>query len=288
MIASRIALPVRDLGRSAEFYRDALKLVLTGGFRDHAGYDGDFYALPGGGELELTTGPAPPAGIVDEDLLLVLYVAGRDELEQWTARLAGLGLRPVPAANPYWNRTGITVLDPDGYRVVLAVRARTEPAPVRIEPHEGDRSELRPLFELAESSAEQLAAYLELGTVLVARRGDVAIGHLQLIPTQQPGEIEIKNLAVREQDQGRGVGRALVAAAVAHAERAGYARITVKTAAADTGDVRFYQRVGFRLTAVEHDAFTPETGYPDPILIDGIELRDAVWFARMLPSVESP
>jgi hypothetical protein len=57
----------------------------------------------------------------------------------------------------------------------------------------------------------------------------------------------------------------------------------VATATADVGNLRFYQRVGFRLLSVERDAFTPQTGYPQPIVIDGIALRDRVWLARELP-----
>ena len=56
--------------------------------------------------------------------------------------------------------------------------------------------------------------------------------------------------------------------------------MVVSTAAADTGNLRFYQRVGFRLLAVDRDAFTPATGYPDPIVIDGIRLLDRVWLSR--------
>ena len=29
---------------------------------------------------------------------------------------------------------------------------------------------------------------------------------------------------------------------------------------------------------IERDAFTPETGYPDPIMVDGVRLWDRVWF----------
>jgi len=37
---------------------------------------------------------------------------------------------------------------------------------------------------------------------------------------------------------------------------------------------------GFRMRSVERDAFTPATGYPAGLLIDGIELRDRVWLDR--------
>jgi hypothetical protein len=49
---------------------------------------------------------------------------------------------------------------------------------------------------------------------------------------------------------------------------------------ADIGNLRFYQRQGFRMRSVERDAFTPATGYPPGLLIDGIELRDRVWLDR--------
>jgi hypothetical protein len=56
--------------------------------------------------------------------------------------------------------------------------------------------------------------------------------------------------------------------------------LLVATAAADIGNLRFYQRQGFRMRSVERDAFTPATGYPPGLLIDGIELRDRVWLDR--------
>jgi predicted N-acetyltransferase YhbS len=284
VIGSRIAFPVRDLARSIDFYRDQLGLMHTGGFRDHAGYDGAFFALPGGGELEVTTGPVPPGDERGDDLLLVLYAADRTALQRRVEALTARGIESVPAANPYWNRAGHLILDPDGYRVVIAVRERSVPPPLHVDWHTGDRAELRALFELAEDSAERLDAYLDLGTVLVARSGAATVGHLQLVPAPAAAEdeIELKNMAVLPTHRAAGVGRALVDEAVQRAERAGIARMVVATASADTGNLRFYQRVGFRMLCVDHDAFTPETGYPESIHIDGIELRDRVWFIRTL------
>ena len=53
--------------------------------------------------------------------------------------------------------------------------------------------------------------------------------------------------------------------------------LRVATGAADTGNLRFYQRLGFRMRCIERDAFTPANGYPPGIDVDGIELRDRVW-----------
>jgi hypothetical protein len=53
--------------------------------------------------------------------------------------------------------------------------------------------------------------------------------------------------------------------------------VLVATGAADTDNLRFYQRLSFRMLSIERDAFTPAEGYPPSIHIDGIELRDRVW-----------
>jgi catechol 2,3-dioxygenase-like lactoylglutathione lyase family enzyme len=115
----RVARPVSDLTRSRAFYESQLGLTVEGGFTDHDGYDGLFLALPGGGELELTTGgPEPTPGT--EDDLLVLYLATAEEVAQVVADLAAEGLPRVASGNPYWDRCGATFLDPDGARVVVA------------------------------------------------------------------------------------------------------------------------------------------------------------------------
>jgi hypothetical protein len=74
--------------------------------------------------------------------------------------------------------------------------------------------------------------------------------------------------------------RALIQAAIDLAAAESVTTILVATAAADIGNLRFYQRQGFRMRSVERDAFTPATGYPPGLLIDGIELRDRVWLDR--------
>jgi len=151
---------------------------------------------------------------------------------------------------------------------------------VRIAIHRGPRDSLRALFELAEDSAAELDSYIGAGRVLVARSGSEVIGHLQLTGTGDPGQAEIKNMAVTESRQGQGIGRRLVQAAVDLVAAEAVTTLLVATAAADIGNLRFYQRQGFRMRSVERDAFTPATGYPAGLLIDGIELRDRVWLDR--------
>jgi GNAT superfamily N-acetyltransferase len=156
------------------------------------------------------------------------------------------------------------------------------PQEIRLEWFVGDREELRSLFSEAEDSSVQLAAYINVGQVLVARESGLIVGHLQLVPTGESTEVELKSMAVDRARRGSGIGRLLVEAAIRHAVDVGLSRMVVSTATADVGNLRFYQRCGFRMLAVERDAFGPESGYPDPICIDGIPLRDRVWFSRDL------
>jgi ribosomal protein S18 acetylase RimI-like enzyme len=260
------------------FYGGLLALPRRGGFAGHDGYDGEFFALPGGGELELTTGPGTGADPTEEPL--VLYVGTLPEVHAAAGGLEAAGVPGVTAANPYWNRWGRTFLDPDGRAVVVAATDGRDAPDVRIEPYAGDREALRELFELAEDSPTQLDSYLTAGRVLVALADQGSVGHLQLVASEE-GAVEIKNMAVRPQWQGRGVGSRLVAAAVGlvTAERPGTTMV-VATAAADVGNLRFYQRQGFRMRSIERDAFTPRTGYAPGLRVDGVPLRDRVWLDR--------
>jgi hypothetical protein len=50
----------------------------------------------------------------------------------------------------------------------------------------------------------------------------------------------------------------------------------VATATASVDNLRFYQRLGFRMLEIERDAFTEADGYATGIVVNGIPLRDRV------------
>lgn len=123
--AIRIARPSRDLAAAERFYADGLGLkVLYRGFAEAPGeHDLIMLGSPGAAwHLELVGGanlavePAPS----DEDLL-VIYLAGPVS-EALVGRLEECGGRRV-AQSEYWDRWGVTVADPDGYRLVLSTRS---------------------------------------------------------------------------------------------------------------------------------------------------------------------
>lgn len=68
--------------------------------------------------LELVHGGEPHP--TEEDLL-VLYLDGPVP-QELVDRLEKHGGKRVESPNPYWNEWGVTVEDPDGYRLVLCRR----------------------------------------------------------------------------------------------------------------------------------------------------------------------
>jgi GNAT superfamily N-acetyltransferase len=113
----RVARHTERLGELVRFYRDGLGLIEAGGFRNHDGYDGVFLAIPGTrAHLELTAGGGHGAPTPHPESLLVLYL---DDAEAVHAIVDRLGSAPVNPANPYWAQHATTVVDPDGFHVVL-------------------------------------------------------------------------------------------------------------------------------------------------------------------------
>jgi GNAT superfamily N-acetyltransferase len=153
---------------------------------------------------------------------------------------------------------------------------------ITIEEYSGSHREVEWSFRLAEDSDQQLDAYIDLGRVWVARAPDGEIvGHLQAVARDE-SRWEVVNTAVAEHERGRGVGRAMLDRAVDEARSAGVARVILATATADIGNLRFYQRCGFRMTRIVPDAFGAYQGYPPGIEVDGIPMLDQVWFERVL------
>jgi catechol 2,3-dioxygenase-like lactoylglutathione lyase family enzyme len=117
----RVARPSDDLEALIPFYLDGLGMELLDRFEDHEGFDGiilghriwpyhfEFTRLRGH-----SVGRAPTP-----DHLLAFYFSDRADWRRAVDRMTAAGFPPVASFNPYWDRSGATFEDPDGYRVVL-------------------------------------------------------------------------------------------------------------------------------------------------------------------------
>jgi predicted N-acetyltransferase YhbS/catechol 2,3-dioxygenase-like lactoylglutathione lyase family enzyme len=289
-------LTVTDLQRSLAFWHEIVGLEVA-------------LELPERGAAFLWIGDPGEAmlglwALGSMPMALSLHVALRSPLEdvlEACDSLRSAGVTPLsffgeetdePSVLGWMPAAAVYFRDPDGhlieYLAMLDERPRPDrgiatwsswgpPQPLRIERHSGSREELRALFAEAEDSSHQLDAYLDAGDVVVAVEDGRVVGHLQRVDGVDPGVTEIRNMAVAPAQRGRGIGRRLIAAAIEDARREGHESVVVATAAADVGNLRFYQRAGFRLRAIERDAFTPATGYPSGTSVDGVPLLDRVW-----------
>lgn len=122
----RIARPTRDLDAAERFWVHGLGLDVL--WRTPPGHDDGHDLLmvgwpTAGWHLELVADPhgATPPAPTEEDLL-VLYLGGPAD-EQLLQRLVAGGGTRMTARNPYWEQWGVTIADPDGYRLVLSHRS---------------------------------------------------------------------------------------------------------------------------------------------------------------------
>ncbi len=303
-------LTVGDLDRSVAFYRDVVGLPVA---LEVAERGAAFLWIGGPGEAMLglwSLGSAPMA----LSLHIALAASLRAVLGACEA-LRSKGVTPLsffgeattePSMIGWMPAAAVYFRDPDGHLIEYLAMLDEPPRPdrgiipwsawtavgphdeaVHISRHTRPRSELRRLFQEAEDSAQELNAYIYAGEVLVAITGDRVVGHLQLIDSPADGASEIKNMAVEATYRGRGIGRMLVEAAIDLARARDQSTVTVATASADTGNLRFYQRLGFRMRTIERDAFTPIVGYPAGLMIDGIRLQDRVWLDLQLDPARS-
>ena len=117
----RVARPVTDLERTSAMYCRGLGLEVLSSFADHEGFDGVILGVPGAAwHFEFTQcrqHPVAPAPTPED--LIVLYLPDRAEWRRACESMLGAGFAEVSSFNPWWERSGRTFADGDGYRSVL-------------------------------------------------------------------------------------------------------------------------------------------------------------------------
>src|SRR4051812_7773897 len=243
-------LTVSDMDRAVAFYRDVVGLVMAFEVRER-GAAFFWVGGPGEGMLGLWSLGSAPMALS----LHVAFTAGLPDVLAASGRLRALDVTPLsffgaeteePSVIGWMPAAAVYFRDPDGQQLEYLAMLDAAPRPdlgivpwsqwpddppgVGIGWHAGDRAEIRALFELAEDSAEQLDRYMDLGRVLVARETQAIVGHLQLVEGGSTGELALQSMAVAEDRQRRGIGRAVVQRAIQVARAAGGRSLLVATA----------------------------------------------------------
>jgi ribosomal protein S18 acetylase RimI-like enzyme len=131
----------------------------------------------------------------------------------------------------------------------------------------------------ADPSQTHIEDYLKRGDCYVAENEDEIIGVYVLLPTR-PLTVELVNIAVVENWQGRGIGKQLVWNAIHTAKTNGYKTIEVGTGNSSTGQLALYQKCGFRIIGIDVNFFI--RNYQDAIFENGIQCVDMVRLSQEL------
>ncbi|RXJ04489.1 GNAT family N-acetyltransferase [Anaerobacillus alkaliphilus] len=137
----------------------------------------------------------------------------------------------------------------------------------------------RSLLLLADPSLELIEDYLKRGDCYLAEIDGKVVGAYVLLPTR-PQTVELVNVAVTEEEQGKGIGKRLVMDAIDKARAAGYKTIEIGTGNSSIGQLALYQKCGFRIIGVDHDFFIRH--YKDEIYENGIQCRDMIRLSQDL------
>ncbi|GGH77835.1 catechol-2,3-dioxygenase [Pullulanibacillus pueri] len=117
----RVARPTDRFDDVVRFYQEGLGLHPVTSFAGHQGYKGVVFGLPDVRyQLEFTQHEeGSPCPAPTKDNLLVFYIPDKQAQDTIVQRLHTMGYHSVPPENPYWEKSGVTFEDPDGWRIVL-------------------------------------------------------------------------------------------------------------------------------------------------------------------------
>jgi aminoglycoside 6'-N-acetyltransferase I len=131
----------------------------------------------------------------------------------------------------------------------------------------------------ADPSLEVVSTYLKLSEIYVALLENKIIGTFVLYPVNQE-TLEIKNIAVDEKLQRKGIGKMLLSKATEIAIAKGARKIDIATSNASFVPLYLYQKVGFDIDLIKKNFITEK--YPEPLFDNGIQCRHMIVLTKYL------
>ena len=135
------------------------------------------------------------------------------------------------------------------------------------------------LLLLADPSKEIIDEYLKTSKIYIALLNAKIVGTFVLCPLLD-NSIEIKNIAVDSEYQGKGIGKLLLDDAIRVAKQKEYQSICIGTANSSIGQFYLYQKKGFEMTEIKRDFFIDK--YSHPIYENGIQVKHMIMLTRLL------
>ena len=135
------------------------------------------------------------------------------------------------------------------------------------------------LLLLADETKEAIDKYIfESEIFIIENNGEIiALYALKAINSEQ---IEIKNIAVKADFQGRGIGSFLLENAFERAKKSGFQSLLIGTGDASLRQLALYQRQGFKKYDVVKNFFIDN--YPEVIYENGLQLKDMIILKKQI------
>lgn len=130
------------------------------------------------------------------------------------------------------------------------------------------------LLQLADPSQDQIEAYLRTGTCHIAKTVTNTIVGVVVLDKINATTVEIKNIAVKESEQGKGLGKMLLEYSEKTSRDLGFQKIIIGTGNSSIGQLALYQKQGFEMERIEKNFFTKN--YSEEIIENGILCKHMV------------
>jgi len=129
------------------------------------------------------------------------------------------------------------------------------------------------LLLLADPSRDIVDEYLQRGICYGAYIDNKVVGVYVMIKTR-PLTLELVNIAVSEEYQGRGIGKTLVLSAIDMAKEENAKVLEIGTGNSSIAQLALYQKCGFRIASIDRDFFIKH--YEEEIYENGIQCVDMI------------
>ncbi|MEO0897157.1 MAG: GNAT family N-acetyltransferase [Bacteroidota bacterium] len=135
------------------------------------------------------------------------------------------------------------------------------------------------LLELADPSRPQINKYVKTGKCYIGKV-NAKIKGVFVLHEISSTNIEVKNIAVRESEQGKGLGKALLRHAQIISLELGYKTMTIGTGNSSIGQLALYQKMGFEIARIDKNFFL--RNYREPIFEHGIQCKHMIVLEKRL------
>ena len=135
------------------------------------------------------------------------------------------------------------------------------------------------LLLLADETREAIDRYIYDSKIFVLDQDNEIIA-IYVLQNLTKNEVEIKNIAVKKEYQGKGIGTFLLRDATNKAKTAGYISIIIGTANAGIKQLYLYQKEGFEIFDIKKNFIVDN--YPEPIFENGIQCKHMIMLKKNL------